>query len=81
MVQALQLAHMPPDLALFVALYRNVKNAPFLREQLLAGNRDFEYAFIDASTVSQTSMLDSVQSTQKRRLSLPSMFSQLLFAP
>lgn len=51
MVQAIQLAHVPPELTLFVGLFRNVKNAAFLREQLLAGNAEFEYAFIDASTV------------------------------
>lgn len=51
MVQAIQLAHVPTELTLLVALFRNVKNAAFLREQLLAGNAEFEYAFIDASTV------------------------------
>ena len=42
---------MPPELALFVALYTDVENASFLKDQLLAGNADFEYAFIDASMV------------------------------
>lgn len=51
MVQAIHLAHIPPELTLFVAVYRNLKNGAFLREQLLAGNTEFEYAFIDASTV------------------------------
>ena len=45
---------MPPDLALHVALYRDVQNATFLKQQLLAGNVDFEYAFIDASMVLAT---------------------------
>jgi len=51
MVETVHLAHMPPDLAVYVALYRNVENAAFLKEQLLAGNAEFEYAFIDASMV------------------------------
>lgn len=34
-----------------VALYRDVQNAAFLRGQLLAGQEEFEYAFIDASMV------------------------------
>ena len=51
MIETVNLAHMPPEMALFVALYRDVENAPFLKEQLLAGNSDFEYAFIDASMV------------------------------
>ncbi|KIW30785.1 uncharacterized protein PV07_02486 [Cladophialophora immunda] len=51
MVEIIQLAHMPPELALYVAMYTDVQNAPFLKEQLLAGNSDFEYAFIDARMV------------------------------
>jgi len=52
MVETINLAHLPLDLALYVAMYTDVENASFLKEQLLAGNSDFEYAFIDASTVS-----------------------------
>ncbi|EXJ66557.1 uncharacterized protein A1O5_10226 [Cladophialophora psammophila CBS 110553] len=51
MVQSIKLAHMPLELALYVAVYTDVENAPFLKEQLLAGNSDFEYAFIDARMV------------------------------
>jgi len=36
---------------LYAMLFRDVKNAPFLRRQLLEGNTDFEYAFLDASMV------------------------------
>ena len=50
-LQTLHLAHLPPDLAVHVALYTELQNATFLREQLLAGNAEFEYAFIDASVV------------------------------
>lgn len=51
MVETIHLSHMPPELAVFVALYTDVENASFLKDQLLAGNADFEYAFIDASMV------------------------------
>jgi EKC/KEOPS complex subunit CGI121/TPRKB len=54
MLKTLNLAHMPPELAVHVALYRDVENAPFLKEQLLAGNTDFQYAFIDASMILST---------------------------
>ncbi|KAG9790355.1 hypothetical protein KCU88_g1239, partial [Aureobasidium melanogenum] len=54
MVQQLHLAHTPANLALYVAVYRDVENVTFLREQLLAGNAEFEYAFIDASMVVST---------------------------
>ncbi|KIX93218.1 uncharacterized protein Z520_11072 [Fonsecaea multimorphosa CBS 102226] len=51
MVEIIKLAHMPPELALYVAMYTDVQNAPFLKEQLLAGNSDFEYAFVDARMI------------------------------
>jgi len=38
---------------LFVGLFEDVQNASFLRKQLLEGNTDFEYAFMDVSMVSQ----------------------------
>lgn len=50
-LQTLHLVHLPPDLAVHVALYTNVKNASFLRDQLMQGNQEFEYALIDASIV------------------------------
>ncbi|GAB7363255.1 hypothetical protein MBLNU230_g3537t1 [Neophaeotheca triangularis] len=34
---------------LTAALFTNVSNPAFLRQQLLAGNTDFEYAFLDAT--------------------------------
>lgn len=48
-LETLNLSHIP--LPVHVALYRDVQNAPFLRQQLISGNADFEYAFIDASMV------------------------------
>jgi EKC/KEOPS complex subunit CGI121/TPRKB len=38
---------------LFAALFVNVKNAAFLRQQLIAANTDYEYAFLDATSVSR----------------------------
>ena len=52
-LQTLHLAHLPPDLAVHIALYTDLQNASFLRDQLLRGNSDFEYAFVDASVVSK----------------------------
>lgn len=51
---AVETLHLPflPDYTLFATLFIDLQNAPFLRRQLLEGNRDFEYAFIDASSVS-----------------------------
>lgn len=50
-LQTLHLAHLPPELAVHVALYTDIRNASFLRDQLLQGNPDFEYALVDASVV------------------------------
>lgn len=51
-VTSIQLEHIPRPHSVHLALFKNVQNAAFLRDQLLAGNTDFEYAFIDATTVS-----------------------------
>ena len=51
LVETLSLVHLPPGLAVHIVLYQDVQNAAFLHQQLLKGNPDFEYAFIDASVV------------------------------
>lgn len=51
LLQTLSLAHLPPGLAVHIALYQDVKNAAYLHQQLLKQNPDFEYALIDASVV------------------------------
>jgi EKC/KEOPS complex subunit CGI121/TPRKB len=51
MLETIHLAHIPPHLPIYVTLYHSVQNAAFLRQQLLAGNSEFEYAFIDANMV------------------------------
>lgn len=50
LLQTIHLEHLPTT-PIHIALYRNVTNASFLQQQLLAGNTDFEYAFIDANVV------------------------------
>lgn len=35
-----------------VAMFNDVKNADYLRSQLLAANPEFDYAFLDAAMVS-----------------------------
>lgn len=54
LVKTFHLAHLHPSLAVHVALFRDLKNAVYLRQQLLAGNKDFEYALIDANVVSDS---------------------------
>ena len=50
-LSTLKLAHLPSDLWVHAALFKDLRNAQYLRNQLLSGNSDFEYAFIDASKV------------------------------
>lgn len=54
-LETVNLPHLPENLFIHVALYRNVQNAPYLRQQLLTGNAAFEYALIDASMVGHRS--------------------------
>ncbi len=51
MVEEHHLSHLPPELAVYVVCYTDVKNASYLRQQLLAGNQNFNYAFLDGSTI------------------------------
>ncbi|KAL7949745.1 kinase binding protein CGI-121 domain-containing protein [Trichoderma barbatum] len=50
-VEIIELEHVPSSYRIYLALFRNVKNAGFLHQQLLARNAEFEYAFVDASTI------------------------------
>jgi hypothetical protein len=50
-LETIDLPHLPSSLAVHVALYKDVQNASYLRQQLLSANAEFEYAFIDATMV------------------------------
>ncbi|PHH82837.1 hypothetical protein CDD82_4570 [Ophiocordyceps australis] len=53
--------HLPAQYAVHIALFRQVSNAAFLQQQLLSRNAEFEYAFVDASTIlSRTQLLSSI---------------------
>lgn len=49
-METVELAHLPSH-PLRIGLFKDVKNAAFLRKQLLEGNADFEYAFLDAAAI------------------------------
>ncbi|KAM3483639.1 hypothetical protein MY8738_002949 [Beauveria namnaoensis] len=50
-LEVVKLEHLPDTYTVHISLFRDVENAAFLHEQLLARNTDFEYALIDASVV------------------------------
>ena len=77
--QTLNLAHLPPDLAVHIALYTDLQNASFLRDQLLQGNPDFEYALIDASVVRGPSFLACLLSCLLAPSSIRSLVRSLLY--
>ncbi|EON68462.1 hypothetical protein W97_07672 [Coniosporium apollinis CBS 100218] len=59
-VHTFHLSHLPSH-PVHVCLFKGVENTPFLRQQLLAGNSEFEYAFVDATTIlSPTHLLSAV---------------------
>lgn len=51
-LETVVLEHLPDSHSVRIALFRQVENAAFLHQQLLARNAAFEYAFVDASAVS-----------------------------
>ena len=51
-VKTFNLAHVAQSTPVFAALFRDVRNAAFLRQQLVEANAEYEYAFLDASAVS-----------------------------
>lgn len=62
-LEKLELEHIPPSHQVYTAFFRDVANTEFLHKQLLSRNREFEYAFIDASSViSRLHLLSAVYS-------------------
>ncbi|KAI9861416.1 MAG: hypothetical protein M1813_005313 [Trichoglossum hirsutum] len=53
-VLSVNLEHTPLELPIHISLFRDVENSAFLKQQLLDGNEEFEYAFIDASVILST---------------------------
>lgn len=51
LIEAIPLEHVPATHSVHVGFFRDVSNVGFLQSQLLARNPDFEYAFIDATTI------------------------------
>lgn len=51
LLETVALEHVPTTHSVHVAFFKDVSNAASLQAQLLARNADFEYAFIDASTI------------------------------
>lgn len=83
----METAHLPhlPLHPLRICLFTDVHNAPFLRQQLLHGNTDFEYAFLDAAVLlSRAHVLAAcfraINDMQGDRLKSRNVHSEIVFA-
>ncbi|RWA09113.1 hypothetical protein EKO27_g5994 [Xylaria grammica] len=84
-LETLQLEHVPGTHSVHIAVFRDVENAAFLHQQLLARNADFEYAFIDASVI--TSRLQVLSAAFKAitlqlagNMKTPNVHSELVYS-
>lgn len=83
-METLLLPHLPNH-PLHICLFEQVQNAPFLRRQLLEGNTDFEYAFLDASILLSknhvlASCFRSINDLLNQRLKTRNVHSEIVFA-
>lgn len=84
-METVHLPHLPQTHALHITLFQNVENAVFLRRQLLDGNTDFEYAFLDASVLlSRKHVLAAcwraINDSLQTRLKTRNVHSEIVFA-
>lgn len=73
------------DTSIVLALYKDVKNAEFLRQQLLDGNTAFQYTFLDASVLISrdqvlAACLRSIVDMKNERLRSRNVHSEIVFA-
>ena len=86
LLSQIPLAHLAPqNHFLYVALFTNLENGDFLRQQLLAGNSDFEYAFVNCDTVVSTTHLlaacfRAVNDLRSNRLRSRNVHSEIVFS-
>jgi EKC/KEOPS complex subunit CGI121/TPRKB len=83
-METITLPHLPNS-PIQVCLFKNVQNAAFLRQQLLEGNTDFEYAFLDASVlVSRSHVLAAcfraISDSLNGRLKSRNVHSEIVFS-
>ena len=84
-VETIHLPHTRPDQPIHVALFKDVRNAAFLKQQLVSGNAAFEYALIDAhAIVSRTHALAAafraLNDLHHDRLRSRNVHSEIVFA-
>ncbi|KAK7549460.1 kinase binding protein CGI-121-domain-containing protein [Phyllosticta citricarpa] len=83
LVHPLKLAHLP-NVAVHAALFDSVANAADLRRHLLDGNPDYEYAFLDVTTILSTThvlaaVFRAVNDALHNRLKSRNVHSEVVF--
>ncbi|KAK7513583.1 kinase binding protein CGI-121-domain-containing protein [Phyllosticta citriasiana] len=83
LVHPLELAHLP-NVAVHAALFDSVANAADLRRHLLDGNPDYEYAFLDVTTILSTThvlaaVFRAVNDALHNRLKSRNVHSEVVF--
>ena len=83
-METITLPHLPNS-PIQVCLFNDVQNSAFLRQQLLEGNADFEYAFLDASVLISTSHVlaacfRAISDSLNGRLKTRNVHSEIVFA-
>lgn len=68
-----------------ICLFANVRNSHFLRQQLLEGNQDFEYAFLDISILLSRSQVlaacfKAINDSLRSRFKSRNVHSEIVFA-
>ncbi|KAK0668183.1 kinase binding protein CGI-121-domain-containing protein [Cercophora samala] len=82
-LEPIPLEHIPPNYRVYGALFRDVSNAALLQTQLISRNPEFEYAFIDASTIASRAHLlaavwNAVYSAVEGNLRTPNVHSEVV---
>lgn len=83
-METVRLPHLPAH-PLHICLFEQAQNAAYLRQQLLDGNTDFEYAFLDASLLLSrkhvlSSCFRSINDLLNNRLKTRNVHSEIVFA-
>ncbi|KAL4808942.1 kinase binding protein CGI-121-domain-containing protein [Aspergillus unguis] len=84
-LETIHLPHLPSSLEVHAALYKDVQNAAELRQHLLSGNAEFEYALIDASMIlsrahALSAVFRAVNDYLSERLKSRNLHSEIVFS-
>jgi len=85
LVSSIQLAHLPPSISIYASLNTFVTNASHIRTQLLSSNPDYDFAFIDASSILSTThilaaVFRAVNDLLNARLKSRNVHSEIVFS-